>query len=225
VVTYAVGPADTLINTFAAQGGLSTVPATTSPVEGTSELVYAPSITVPHSNTRQPFYRLRPLPEYWKRRDQRKRDLCIRLCPGSSSTIRRSHWSIPPPSTVLQNSVLCHWKPCQFTFHLSWTSQTGHIPQIDAFVGDFEGASSRGLVLEAEIALDSDSEGLPDDYYSTLLPMATRLAYASTVLTVGESTKGVPDPTDVMMFMKNIGDAVSPCVVVLLSFKAITAND
>jgi hypothetical protein len=99
------------------------------------------------------------------------------------------------------------------------------LAQIDAFLGDFEAASSRGLVIEAEIALDSDSQGLPDDYYSTLLPMATRLAYASTVLTVGESTKGVPDPTDVMMFMKNIGATGSPCVVVLLRSKVVNAND
>ncbi|KAI9442051.1 hypothetical protein BJY52DRAFT_1318827 [Lactarius psammicola] len=78
---------------------------------------------------------------------------------------------------------------------------------IDGFIGDFENAWTRMLKLESKIVIDS--AGLPGDYYSTILSLATRLAYSSTVLTVGEAPDGTLDPTDVMMFMKNTGTLAS----------------
>ena len=82
-------------------------------------------------------------------------------------------------------------------------------PQIDAFVGDFVNAWGRMLALEDNI--DNDVLALGGDYFS-LLCFATRLGYASTVLTAGEAPDGSLDPTDVMMFMKNTGALTSPCV-------------
>jgi hypothetical protein len=89
------------------------------------------------------------------------------------------------------------------------------IQKIDAVIGDFVDARSRGRKLEGKMANVFESAGFLDDYV-VLLSLATRLSYASTVLTVGESSEGVVDPTDVMMFMKNMGAAVSPCGFVLL---------
>ncbi len=83
-------------------------------------------------------------------------------------------------------------------------------PQIDGFIGDFENAWTRMLELESKIVVDT--AGLPGDYYSTILSSATRLVFASTVLTVGEAPDGTLDPTDVMMFMKNTGALASTCV-------------
>ncbi|KAH9978435.1 hypothetical protein BJV77DRAFT_1073912 [Russula vinacea] len=74
---------------------------------------------------------------------------------------------------------------------------------IDDFIGDYMAASSRNLGLETKIFIDAAS--YPHGYYSTLLSLATRLVFASTVLTVGETSDGTLDSTDVMMFMKNIG--------------------
>jgi hypothetical protein len=67
-------------------------------------------------------------------------------------------------------------------------------------------------MLEVESQIVIEAAGLPGDYYSTLLSLATRLAYSSAVLTVGEAPDGSLDPTDVMMFMKNAGALASPCV-------------
>ncbi|KAI0306203.1 hypothetical protein B0F90DRAFT_973382 [Multifurca ochricompacta] len=94
---------------------------------------------------------------------------------------------------------------------------------IDGFLGDFEDAWSRGLELESQIDIDAESEALPADYYSSLLSLVTRLTYASTVLTVGETPVGVLDPTDVMMFMRNSGAAaatnrVNPAEVLYAAF-------
>jgi hypothetical protein len=71
-------------------------------------------------------------------------------------------------------------------------------------------ASLRNLGLEAKIFIDT--EEYPHDYYSTLLSLATRLVFASTMLTVGETSDGTLNPTDVMMFMKNIGAVSDTCV-------------
>lgn len=66
-------------------------------------------------------------------------------------------------------------------------------------------------MLELESKIVVDIAGLPDGYYG-LLSMATRLAFSSAVLTVGENPDGTLDPTDVMAFMKNTGALTSPCV-------------
>jgi len=66
----------------------------------------------------------------------------------------------------------------------------------------------------------NDTANIPSDYYSTLLSMTTRLVYASTVLTVGETSKGTFDSADVMMFMKNINTTSDTYVQVLLSFES-----
>ena len=78
------------------------------------------------------------------------------------------------------------------------------------------------LALESKIVVDA--AGLPGDYYSVLLSFATRLAYSSAVLTVGEGPDGTPDPTDVMMFMKNIGSLGSPCVRIQYRHTDIALN-
>ena len=82
-------------------------------------------------------------------------------------------------------------------------------PQIDRFVGDFENAWNCMLQLESNI--DAAAGGLKDDYL-ILLCFATRLAYAPTVLVVGEFPGGTVDATDVMIFMKYMGSYISPCV-------------
>lgn len=82
-------------------------------------------------------------------------------------------------------------------------------PQIDGVIGDFVDAWDRMAGMESDIDLDAAVLG---DNYFNLLCFATRLAFASTVLTVGEASDGTLDPTDVMMFMKNIGTPTSPCV-------------
>ena len=75
-------------------------------------------------------------------------------------------------------------------------------------------ASLRSLELEAKIF--NDTANYSHDHYSTLLSLATRLVFASTVLTVGETSDSLPNSTDVMMFMKNIGAASATCVQALL---------
>ena len=60
--------------------------------------------------------------------------------------------------------------------------------------------------------------------YLDLLCYATRLAFSSTVLTVGETPDGTLDPTDVMMFMKNAGAAADTCVQIKCSHSDITLN-
>ncbi|KAF8268473.1 hypothetical protein EI94DRAFT_1577703, partial [Lactarius quietus] len=93
-------------------------------------------------------------------------------------------------------------------------STTGNL--IDAFVGDFENAWDR--MLQLEISIDTAVLGLGDDYFN-LLCFATRLAYASTVLTVGETPGGTIDPADVMMFMKNMdSNRVNPVEVLYDAF-------
>lgn len=93
--------------------------------------------------------------------------------------------------------------------------------QIDGFIGDFEDAWSRTLDLESNIG--SDGAPLGNDYLD-LLCYATRLAFSSTVLTVGETPDGTLDPTDVMMFMKNAGAAADTCVQIKCSHSDITLN-
>lgn len=73
-----------------------------------------------------------------------------------------------------------------------------------------------------ETNLDADVVGLGGGYFG-LLCFSTRMAYASTVLTVGEAPNGTLDPTDVMMFMKNTG-ALIPCVQISLLISDITLN-
>ncbi|KAH9980459.1 hypothetical protein BJV74DRAFT_887813 [Russula compacta] len=91
----------------------------------------------------------------------------------------------------------------RFPYFKTMYSSVGDL--IDSFLDDYTAASSRALELEAQIA--NDASGLPDGYSSVLLSLATRLVYASTVLTVGETSDGVLNLTDVMMFMKNIDSA------------------
>ncbi len=66
------------------------------------------------------------------------------------------------------------------------------------------------LSLENKIA--TDAHALPDDYDNTILALSTRLSFSSAVLTVGVNADGTPDPTDVMMFMKDDGALTSTCV-------------
>ncbi|KAH9957083.1 hypothetical protein BC827DRAFT_1227395 [Russula dissimulans] len=99
---------------------------------------------------------------------------------------------------------------------------------INKFLGDYTAALSRALQLEAKIV--NDATNIPQDYYSTLLCLITRLVYASTVLTVGETSKGTLDPTDVMMFMKNINttsdtNRVNPVEVLYHAFPMIMYFD
>ncbi|KAI0283549.1 hypothetical protein BC826DRAFT_189688 [Russula brevipes] len=92
---------------------------------------------------------------------------------------------------------------------------------IDSVITHYSTASSRSLELETSIS--NDSATISHDYYSTLLVMATRLVYASTALTIGETSGGVLNSTDVMMFMKNTGAAsatnrVNPVEVLYAAF-------
>ncbi|KAI0248912.1 hypothetical protein BJV78DRAFT_1378612 [Lactifluus subvellereus] len=171
VVTYGVGPAGTLVNTFATQGSLNTVPA--SSLEGTSDLSTALALSRNLGNV------------------------------TTKATAVFAFGFVQDPAVQYVDPIgQSHRRVPYFKTRYS---SIGDL--IDAFIGDFMGASSRGLELENQIAIDSAE--FPDDYYATLLSMATRSVYASTVLTVEESSEGVLDPTDVMMFMKNIGAAVS----------------
>jgi hypothetical protein len=79
-------------------------------------------------------------------------------------------------------------------------------------------------MLGMESDIDLDAAVLGADYFN-LLCFATRLAFASTVLTVGEASDGTLDPTDVMMFMKNIGASTSACVQTKCPHSDITLNN
>lgn len=61
----------------------------------------------------------------------------------------------------------------------------------------------------------NDTARYPHDHYPTLISLVTRLVFASTVLTVGETSEGVLNSTDAMMFMKNIGGGSATCVQAL----------
>lgn len=92
---------------------------------------------------------------------------------------------------------------------------------IDDFIGDYTAASLRSLRLDAKVF--NDTAGYPHDYYPTLLSLVTRSVFASTVLTVGETSEGVLNSTDAMMFMKDIGGAsatnrVNPVEVLYAAF-------
>ncbi|KAH9970560.1 hypothetical protein BGW80DRAFT_1176039 [Lactifluus volemus] len=170
VVTYGVGPADTLVNTFITEGSLNTIPA--SPVEGTSDIstAFALSRTLGNvTNNATAIFALGFV-----------QDPAIQYVDPAGQINRR----VPYFKTKY--------------------SSTGDL--IDAVIGDFVDARSRGRKLEGKMANVFESAGFLDDYV-VLLSLATRLSYASTVLTVGESSEGVVDPTDVMMFMKNMGAA------------------
>ncbi|KAI0280295.1 hypothetical protein BGY98DRAFT_1076449 [Russula aff. rugulosa BPL654] len=92
---------------------------------------------------------------------------------------------------------------------------------IDDFIGDYTAASLRSLLLDDKVF--NDTTRYPHDHYPTLLSLVTRLVFASTVLTVGETPEGVVNSTDAMMFMKNIGGAsatnrVNPVEVMYAAF-------
>ncbi|KAH8976572.1 hypothetical protein EDB86DRAFT_3024004 [Lactarius hatsudake] len=160
-VTYNVGPPDTLVGDFSAQGSLGPVPGTTSPVEGITNVstAFALSRNLGSVSNASAVFAIGfvqdPTVQY--------------VDPTGISQQRHPYFRTKYPNTA---------------------------DLIDGFIGDFEDAWTRMLELESKIV---------GDYYSTVLSYATRLVFSSTVLTVGEAPDGTLDPTDVMMFMKNIG--------------------
>ncbi|KAH8983428.1 hypothetical protein EDB86DRAFT_2967454 [Lactarius hatsudake] len=167
-VTYNVGPPDTLVGNFSAQGSLGPVPGTTSPVEGITNVSTAFALS---------------------------RNLGS--VSNASAVFAIGLSKIPPCNTSTPTGISQQRHP------YFRTKYPNTADLIDGFIGDFEDAWTRMLELESKIVVDT--AGLPGDYYSTVLSYATRLVFSSTVLTVGEAPDGTLDPTDVMMFMKNIG--------------------
>ena len=76
------------------------------------------------------------------------------------------------------------------------------VSQIIDFLNNFANASSSAQRLDQKIlqGAASVSGSLGD-----LVSLATAQVYGSTQLTIGTDTSGNYDPSDVMMFMKNIG--------------------
>ncbi|KAH9053680.1 hypothetical protein EDB87DRAFT_1650741, partial [Lactarius vividus] len=185
-VTYNVGPPDTLVGNFSAQGSLSPVPGTTSPVEGTTNVSTAFALS-------------RNLGSI-----------------SNASAVFAIGFVQDPAVQYVDSTGISQRRHPYFR-----TKYPNTADLIDGFIGDFEDAWTRMLELESKIVIDT--AGLPGDYYSTVLSYATRLVFSSTVLTVGEAPDGTLDPTDVMMFMKNIGtlssaNRVNPVEVLYAAF-------
>ncbi|KAN0113464.1 hypothetical protein V8E52_007745 [Russula decolorans] len=84
-------------------------------------------------------------------------------------------------------------------------------------------SSASQLYLRLDAKVFNDTASYPLDHYPTLLSLVTRLVFASTVLTVGETSEGMLNSTDAMMFVKNIGGAsatnrVNPVEVLYAAF-------
>ncbi|KAI0049479.1 DUF1793-domain-containing protein [Auriscalpium vulgare] len=76
---------------------------------------------------------------------------------------------------------------------------------ITDFLNDFPNAQTRAAQLDSKIMGDGASIS---SNYSDLLALSARQAYGATELTVGQNADGSPNPSDVMMFMKNIGGTI-----------------
>ncbi|THH05059.1 hypothetical protein EW146_g10004 [Bondarzewia mesenterica] len=78
---------------------------------------------------------------------------------------------------------------------------------INDFLNDFPNAKQRADQLDQRIL--SDARGISSEY-ADIVSLAARQVYAATELTIGRGSDGSYNQSDIMMFMKNIGDKTSP---------------
>ncbi len=74
--------------------------------------------------------------------------------------------------------------------------------QIDAFTGDYSGALDRAVALDQKIMNDAAKIS---PQYSDIVSLATRQTMSALDITVGTNSKGEVEPSDVKIFMKNLG--------------------
>ena len=74
--------------------------------------------------------------------------------------------------------------------------------QIDAFTGDYASALARSIALDTQL---KNAAGSISSSYSDLVSLSTRQVFGSLDITVSQDSQGKPDPSDVMVFMKDIG--------------------
>lgn len=75
--------------------------------------------------------------------------------------------------------------------------------QIDAFTGDYSGALSRAVALDQKIL---NAAAKISSQYSDIVALSTRQTMSALDITVGTDASGsVVVPSDIMIFMKNIG--------------------
>ena len=80
--------------------------------------------------------------------------------------------------------------------------------KIDDFLADFDNARSRAKAVDATIM--NAASNISSNYVD-LVSLATRQTMGALEITVGADAKGTPDPSDVMVFMEDIG--TSRCAV------------
>jgi len=76
--------------------------------------------------------------------------------------------------------------------------------QIVDFLGDFDNAFKRAQQLDERILQDAASVS---DQLGDLVSLALPQVYGSMQLTIGANSDGKFNKSDVMMFMKNVGEA------------------
>ena len=73
---------------------------------------------------------------------------------------------------------------------------------MDEFLADFPAARTRANALDAMIM---DAASNISSNYVDLVSLAARQTMAALEITVGTDSSGNPDPSDVMVFMEDIG--------------------
>ena len=79
--------------------------------------------------------------------------------------------------------------------------------QVISIFNDYSNALNRAVSLDAKIL---GAAAAVSTHYADLVSLAARQTMASTELTIGNSEpdgSGQPDPSDIKMFMKNIGSS------------------
>ncbi|KAH8107238.1 hypothetical protein BXZ70DRAFT_285390 [Cristinia sonorae] len=90
---------------------------------------------------------------------------------------------------------------------------------VDAFLLDFDNSKAHAIELDNRISQDASSIS---PVYSNLVSLSARQAIGATELTVASGTDGKLNTSDVMMFMKNIGNPdgqrVNPVEIIYAAF-------
>ena len=73
---------------------------------------------------------------------------------------------------------------------------------MDDFLADFDNARSRANAFDATIV--NAASNISSNYVD-LVSLATRQTMGALEITVGTDAKGTPNPSDVMVFMEDIG--------------------
>ncbi|KAJ7189656.1 hypothetical protein GGX14DRAFT_484556 [Mycena pura] len=133
---------------------------------------------------------------------------------GTTDTISSIAWVVG----VVRDPILTFAGVARHSYYLSQYETLDNA--IDAFVVDFPAARDRALALDQQILQDA---GAVSQNYADLVSLATRQTMAGVELTVSTNSTGGWDTSDVMAFMKDVGNSqrVNPTEMIYAAMPAL----